>query len=82
MNISPTNGALVLGQVMDALGIKPGTGALSTVAILMAATITEAAHADERKVQELIDASADAMRDLSKIMVSNAMKSLDPMGHS
>lgn len=78
----PTDAALVLGQTLNALKVPPGPESLSTATILLTATLVEAAHGNQKKIDELIEASRDAMVDLSRIMVENAMKSLDPSGNA
>lgn len=78
----PTDAALVLGQTLHAMRIPPGPDTLSTVTIVLAATIVEAAHGDKAKIKELTEAAAEAVIDLSEIMVRDAMKSLDPSGNA
>ena len=75
--IRPTDAALVIGQTMNAIGVRPGTDALSTAVVVLAAVIVEAAHGDKSKIKDLIEASSDALTAVTEEMREKVLKGLD-----
>lgn len=75
--IRPTDAALVISQTMNAIGVRPGTDALSTAVVVLAAVIVEAAHGDAKRIGELIEASTEAMHSLTEEMREKVLEGLD-----